>query len=159
MIFLPRTVLRGEEHAVPYYQCFPAPGLAGPSERALLAEEFTRIHVEVTGAPAAFVTVAFVDRPEGTIFTGGKPSANSIVSGFVRAGRDRETRRRLLAELSEAWHRVTGQDESSLVLGLIEVDPTSTMEAGLIMPAPGEEAAWFERHRDRLTALTAMYGC
>lgn len=33
------------------------------------------------------------------------------------------------------------------MIGLDEVDPTSIMEAGLIMPAPGEEAAWLERHR------------
>jgi hypothetical protein len=37
-----------------------------------------------------------------------------------------------------------------LIIGLNEIDPTSIMEAGLIMPAPGEEAAWLDRHKHEL---------
>jgi hypothetical protein len=29
------------------------------------------------------------------------------------------------------------------------------MEAGLILPEPGQEMAWFEQHRDQLAELAA----
>ena len=34
-----------------------------------------------------------------------------------------------------------------------EADASTVMEAGLILPQPGEEAAWFERNRAQLSAL------
>lgn len=140
---------------MPFYQCMPAPGLVGIAEREAIAVEFTRIHCAATGAPPAFVTVAFVERAEGMLFTAGKPSRYSIISGVVRAGRDRATRESLLMQLSQAWHRITGQDPIELVLGLTELDPTSTMEGGVVMPAPGEEDKWFEQHKEHLGGLIA----
>lgn len=141
---------------MPYYQCTPAPGLVNAEQREQIAAEFTRIHCDVTGAPTAFVNVAFIERAEGALFTAGRPSRHSMVAGIVRAGRDRETRARLLTGLSDAWHRITGQDPIELVIGLTEVDPTSTMEGGLIMPAPGEEQAWFEANQESLAKLAAL---
>ncbi|WP_066910241.1 tautomerase family protein [Millisia brevis] len=138
---------------MPFYHCLPAPNLLDADRRSHIATEFTRIHTEVTGAPAAFVSVAFVDRQEGMMFTAGGPSQHSIISGYIRAGRDRETRAALLSGLSQAWHDITGQDPAEVVLGLVEIDATSTMEAGVIMPAPGEEAAWFATHQDKLARV------
>lgn len=62
---------------------------------------------------------------------------------------------RLLTELSRAWVSITGQEARTALIGLNEVDPTSVMEAGLIMPAPGEEADWLPRNRDVLGELLA----
>ncbi|KXF53938.1 hypothetical protein AXA44_42950 [Rhodococcus sp. SC4] len=77
----------------------------------------------------------------------------SVISGNIRSGRDRRSRAELLTRLSEAWITITGQDARSLLLGLNEMDPTSIMEAGLIMPPPGEEADWLERHKQELGDL------
>lgn len=74
----------------------------------------------------------------------------SVTSGSIRAGRDRAARAELLTRLSEAWTTITSQDTRSLLLGLNEIDPTSIMEAGLIMPAPGEEEAWLDKHKEAL---------
>jgi phenylpyruvate tautomerase PptA (4-oxalocrotonate tautomerase family) len=140
---------------MPFYQCLvPAGSLSGDT-RAELAEAITDIHSTVTGAPRGFVNVVFLEYEPGTYFTAGKPNTCSAINGTIRAGRDRETRGRLLTELSQAWLSITGQDARSLLIGLNDIDPTSIMEAGLIMPAPGEEAEWLERNQEVLGELLA----
>src|SRR5258707_2534331 len=131
---------------MPFYQCIVPAGSLNADTRATLAEGISEFHPAVTGALRGFVNVLFVEYQPGTYFTAGKPSTCSAINGSIRAGRDRETRARLLTELSQAWVSITGQDARSLLIGLNDVDPTSIMEAGLIMPAPGEEAEWLERN-------------
>jgi phenylpyruvate tautomerase PptA (4-oxalocrotonate tautomerase family) len=140
---------------MPFYQCIVPAGSLNADTRATLAEAITEIHSTVTGAPRGFVNVLFAEYQPGTYFTAGKPNTCSAINGSIRAGRDRETRARLLTELSQAWVSITGQDARSLLIGLNDVDPTSIMEAGLIMPAPGEEAEWLERNQDALGELLA----
>jgi phenylpyruvate tautomerase PptA (4-oxalocrotonate tautomerase family) len=108
------------------------------------------VHTSVTGAHRGFVNVVFTEYEPTAYFTAGVPNEASVISGTIRAGRDRATRAELLTQLCEAWIAITGQDARSLLIGLNEVDPTSIMEAGLIMPAPGEESAWLERHKHEL---------
>ncbi|MGL4306450.1 MAG: tautomerase family protein [Mycobacteriaceae bacterium] len=141
---------------MPLYQCSARVGLVESHVREEIAQEFTRIHVSVTGAPAEFVNVVFLEQEPGTVFTAGAESETSIITGFVRQGRGKELRQQLLTELSAAWCRITGQAAHQVLLGLLEVDPTSTMEAGLIMPAPGEESEWFVQHSDYLKGLKDM---
>jgi phenylpyruvate tautomerase PptA (4-oxalocrotonate tautomerase family) len=135
---------------MPLYQCLVPSGSIDAGERARLAEAITTVHTSVTGAPRGFVNVVFTEYEPSAYFTAGVPNKASVISGTIRAGRDRETRAELLTQLSEAWIAITGQDARSLLIGLNEVDPTSIMEAGLIMPAPGEESAWLERHKHKL---------
>lgn len=140
---------------MPFYQCLVPAGSLDADTRAALAEAITEIHCTVTGAPRGFVNVLFVEYDPATYFTAGKPNTCSVINGNIRAGRDRETRARLLTELSKSWVSITGQDARSLLIGLSEVDPTSIMEAGLIMPAPGEEAEWLRRNQQVLGELLA----
>jgi len=140
---------------MPFYQCIVPAGSLNADTRTTLAEAITEIHSTVTGAPRGFVNVLFVEYQPGTYFTAGKPNTCSAINGSIRAGRDRETRARLLTELSQAWVSITGQDARSLLIGLNDVDPTSIMEAGLIMPAPGEEAEWLQRNHEVLGELLA----
>jgi phenylpyruvate tautomerase PptA (4-oxalocrotonate tautomerase family) len=135
---------------MPLYQCLVPAGSLNSANRADLAEAITKVHTSITGAPRGFVNVVFTEYAPSTYFTAGKPQNVSVISGNVRAGRDRASRANLLTQLSEAWISVTGQDPRSLLLALNEVDPTSIMEAGLIMPAVGEEKAWVEKHKDQL---------
>ncbi|MFD6397426.1 tautomerase family protein [Nocardia sp. NPDC060249] len=144
-----------QEPRMPFYQCVIPAGTVSDDVRAALAEAITDVHATVTGAPRQFVNVMFIESPPGTFYTAGKRHACAVIAGTIRAGRDRETRARLLTGLSEAWTSITGVDARDVLLGLNEVDATSTMEAGLIMPAPGEEAAWFDRHRDTLGEILA----
>jgi len=52
-----------------------------------------------------------------------------------------------LKSLSAAWSRLTGQPERNLVIRVEEADAATIMEAGLIMPRPGEEVAWLETNK------------
>jgi hypothetical protein len=59
----------------------------------------------------------------------------------------------MMREFKDMWVRITGQSEVDLLVGLVEVDPTMALEAGLFMPEPGHEAQWFEQHRATLEKL------
>ena len=140
---------------MPFYQCLVPAGSLSADNRSALAEAITEIHCTVTGAPRGFVNVVFLEYEPGTYFTAGRPNTPWAINGTIRAGRDRETRARLLTELSQAWVSITGQDARPVLIGLNEMDPTSIMEAGLIMPAAGEEAEWLQRNQDVLGELLA----
>jgi phenylpyruvate tautomerase PptA (4-oxalocrotonate tautomerase family) len=140
---------------MPIYQCVTSKVLS-PEIKAAIAKEITRIHIEFTAAPEAFVNVVFSDLPLGSHFLGGAVRENgTLINAIVRAGRTLETRQALLKSLSAAWSRLTGQPEWNLVIRVEEADAATIMEAGLIMPRPGEEAAWFEANKAVLGNLQA----
>lgn len=138
---------------MPIYQCYSPKGLLTTSAKAKLADEITTIHTSATGAPELYVNVLFHEIPEGDCFVARKPSTHSYVFGLIRHGRDLETRQAMLRDFSRMWTRVTGQSEAELLVALSEVDPANAMEAGLILPEPGQEQEWFDENRARLTEL------
>ncbi|RJQ79412.1 hypothetical protein D5S17_10375 [Pseudonocardiaceae bacterium YIM PH 21723] len=141
---------------MPVYQCITSAGAVAAEQRAALATEITAIHTEVTGAPAIFVHVVFLELESGFHYTAGKLDTKStLVNGIVRAGRSLADRQTLLTRIAEAWTRVTGQPVEELVIAIQEQPASATLEAGLIMPEPGEEQAWFEQNKDKLQALLA----
>jgi phenylpyruvate tautomerase PptA (4-oxalocrotonate tautomerase family) len=140
---------------MPIYQCVTSKTLS-PETKAAIAKEITRIHVEFTAAPEPFINVVFSDLPLGSHYLAGAVRKNgTLINAIVRAGRTLETRQALLKSLSAAWSRLTGQPERNLILKVEEADPAVIMEAGLIMPRPGEEAAWMEANKTALGELLA----
>ena len=138
---------------MPIYQRATSKVLS-PEIKAAIAKEITRIHIEFTAAPEAFVNVVFSDLPLGSHFLGSAVRENgTLLNAIVRAGRTLETRQALLKSLSAAWSRLTGQPERNLVLRVEEADAATIMEAGLIMPRPGEEVFWFEANKAVLGEL------
>ena len=132
---------------MPIYQCVTSKALSQQT-KAAIAKEFTRIHVESTGAPEPFVNVVFSDLLLGSHYLGGRVRENgTLINAIVRAGRTLETRQGLLKSLSAAWSRLAGQPERNLVIRIEEADAATIMEAGLIMPRPGEEASWMEANK------------
>lgn len=141
---------------MPIYQCLVPAGSLDADRRADLADAITTVHASVTGAPRGFVHVVFTEYEPSDFFTAGRPNTLSVINGAIRAGRDRAERADLLTGLCEAWTSITGEHPRSVVIGLNELDSTSVMEAGLIMPAPGEEAAWLERNRETLGEVLSI---
>jgi phenylpyruvate tautomerase PptA (4-oxalocrotonate tautomerase family) len=140
---------------MPIYQCVTSKTLS-PETKAAIAKEITRIHVEFTAAPEPFINVVFSDLPLGSHYlAGGVRENGTLINAIVRAGRTLETRQALLKSLSAAWSRLTGQPERNLILKVEEADPAVIMEAGLIMPRPGEEAAWMEANKTALGEVLA----
>jgi phenylpyruvate tautomerase PptA (4-oxalocrotonate tautomerase family) len=138
---------------MPIYQCVTSKALSSEL-KAAIAKEITRIHVEFTAAPEPFVNVVFSELPLGSHYLGGAVRQNgTLINAIVRAGRTLETRQRLLKSISAAWSRLTGQPERNLVIRVEEADAETIMEAGLIMPRPGEEAAWMAANKAALGEL------
>src|SRR6202161_2198625 len=89
--------------------------------------------------------------PDGECFAAGKPATTqSLILALNRHGRDLETRRAMLRQLSQMWTRITGQPEAELWISVTETDHTNVMEAGSLIPAPGHEHEWFEENGERL---------
>ena len=81
---------------MPIYQCATSKVLS-PEIKAAIAKEITRIHIEFTAAPEAFVNVVFSDLPLGSHFLGSAVRENgTLINAIVRAGRTLETRQALL---------------------------------------------------------------
>jgi phenylpyruvate tautomerase PptA (4-oxalocrotonate tautomerase family) len=138
---------------MPIYQCYSRKGLLTGSAKTNIAEEMTSMYCDFTGAPPSWVKVLFHEMPEGECFSAGKPATQSLILAINRYGRDLETRRAMLRRLSQIWTRNSGQPEADLWISVTEIDPTNVLEAGLFMPAPGQERAWFEENHDRLAEL------
>lgn len=138
---------------MPIYQCYSPKGLMSKSAKTQLAEEMTSMYCNITGAPQSRVKVLFHEIPEGECFAGGKPATQSLILALNRQGRDLETRRAMLRQLSEMWTRITGQSEAELWISLTETDHTNIMEAGSLVPEPGHEHEWFAENRARLAGL------
>jgi phenylpyruvate tautomerase PptA (4-oxalocrotonate tautomerase family) len=138
---------------MPVYSCSTSLALS-PELKGAIATEFTRIHREFTGAPEPFVNIVFLDLPHGSHYLGGAVRENgTLINAIVRAGRTLETRQALLKSISAAWSSLTGQPERKLVIRVEEADAETIMEAGLIMPRPGEEAAWMAANKEALGEL------
>lgn len=138
---------------MPVYQCYSPTGLLTNSAKAQIADEITTIHTNATGAPELFVNVLFHEVQKGDCFVARKPSGHSYLFGVIRRGRVLETRQAMLREFSRMWTRVTGQSEARLLVALTEFDPANAMEAGLILPEPGQEPQWLDENHARLAEL------
>gem|GEM_PF-4546062 len=124
-----------------------------PHTRTPLAEAITAIHSSVVGVPEAFVNVAFTEYEPGTFYTGGRPNDVSAINGTLRAGHDSTVRTELMTRLSASWCSITGHQSHQIFLALNEVDPSSSMEAGMILPSFGEESMWTRQHTRELDEL------
>jgi phenylpyruvate tautomerase PptA (4-oxalocrotonate tautomerase family) len=142
-----------ERNDMPVYQCYSPKGLLTESAKTKIAEEMTTMYCDATGAPASWVNVLFHELPDGECFVGGKPATQSLILGINRHGRDLETRRAMLRQLSQIWTRNSGQSEADLWISVTEIDHTNVMDAGLFIPEPGHEHEWFEENRARLAEL------
>lgn len=142
---------------MPVYQVLAPKDTLTDGDRKELAAEITDIHVSVTGAPAFFVNVVFVDLEVGRVFTGGRPSGVSIISGVIREGRSADEKKQILLRLSAAFCRVAGSEPHDVLIGLTDIDPSAAMEAGLLFPAPGDEPAWLAENKDALAVLAERY--
>jgi len=139
------------------FHCLVPAGSLDADTRAALATAITTIHSTVMYAPSGLVNVVFTEYEPTAFYTAGRPNTVSVINATIRAGHDRERRAQLLTQLSQSWSSITGQDLRQLWLCLNEVDPTSSMEGGMILPAFGEEAVWARQNNQRIEELRSGY--
>ncbi len=119
---------------MPYYQFTVRADSPSAKRKQEIAAAFTKVHTEVTGAPAKYVNCSFVEVGPGNIFVAGEPVEQGRMVGLIRSGRTEEVKRALLTELSEAWAEVTGEPRRGFALFLYEVPGYQAMEDGEILP-------------------------
>lgn len=119
---------------MPFYQFTVTSGSPSASRKAEIASAVTQVHTAVTGAPARYVTIAFTEVPDGSVFVADQPVPHGRLVGIIRAGRPPEVKRALIEGLAQAWSDVTGEPKESFALFLQEVPGSSVMEHGVILP-------------------------
>ena len=110
-------------------------------QRQRIAEVITRTHFELTGAPAEFVNVAFM---EGLPLR--KDEFLNVVGG-MRSGGNRDLE--LAANLQETMQKNIVSEAnvsvSAVKVTLIGVPGNWNMEGGRVLPEPGAEDEWLDR--------------
>jgi phenylpyruvate tautomerase PptA (4-oxalocrotonate tautomerase family) len=125
---------------VPFYHFHVLAGQITAAQRADIAAAVTRVHTEVTGAPARYVHCAFSEMEPGSMFVAGEPVDAPRMVGIIRAGRTAETKARLLHGFADAWSAVTGQPRDRLAVFLQDVPGANVLEDGVILPDAAQDA-------------------
>ena len=124
---------------MPYYQFLIPPGGRTLELRAEDAAAFTRVHVEVTGAPAGYVNCSFVETGKGAMFIGQHAVDQARMVGLIRCGRSPERKRELITRLVQAWSEVTGEPACEYGLWIYELPGSQMWEAGGLLPDAAED--------------------
>jgi len=139
---------------MPFYTCFAVEGSLSATQKAFVAEEITRIHTTLTGAPRSFVRVLFQDMQPLAIFSGGKNQPFAM----IRSGRPAETKTELLKQLWALLQDVTTLTHDQLLVSVQDNPAGNAMEGGELLPEPHQEAEWLARHRDNQDLHQPVFG-
>lgn len=144
---------------MPTYVCSVPPGLMTPAAKAGLAQAISRLHHEATGAPRFFVQVVIEESVGTSRFLGGAPADGHIwIRGDIRAGRPEAVREALMLAIMRETAVITGVAQTDIWVYLCNFAPTDMVEYGHVLPAPGEEQAWFAALPSDLRAYLAGLG-
>jgi phenylpyruvate tautomerase PptA (4-oxalocrotonate tautomerase family) len=129
---------------MPTYVCTIKEGRLSPDQKSRIAAEITRIHCEVTGAPAFFAQVIFEEIKSGNHFMGGVPLVHDqiFVYGRVRAGRSIQEKLKLIKLMGEAVGKAAGVSRTGVWIYIAELPPRQMIEYGHVLPEPGDEQVW-----------------
>jgi phenylpyruvate tautomerase PptA (4-oxalocrotonate tautomerase family) len=130
---------------MPFYQCITLAGTLAQDQKEEIVIEITRIHCEATGGLPRFVQIQFEEVEPGDVFQNGKPSQAVRLHARIRAGRDADTKYRMLRAYTDLIVRVARVPIDDVMVAFIETPFENVMEAGVRLPAPGNEKAWLER--------------
>ena len=131
---------------MPLYLCRAREGAIDDAAKAEIAEDITRIHCDVTGAPRVFVNVFFFDVPG----MGDDGGATAHLHGSIRAGRTAPQKDDLTSHMRAAIEQRSGVAGNAVETTITDTPASWVMEGGEIFPEPGEEAAWLAKHGEKL---------
>lgn len=119
---------------MPFYQFTIQSGSASAAHKSEIARAVTKVHTSVTGAPARYVNVSFVEVAPGSLFVGDEEVSAGRMVGIIRSGRPPEVVEALIRGLAEAWSEVTGEPKDGFALFLQEAPGRMMLEDGEILP-------------------------
>jgi len=129
---------------VPTYHCHVPSGAFNSQQKGEIAQAITLRHSEATGAPPYFVQVMIEETTADRYLGGTSASGHIWIRGDIRAGRTIEQRTGMMKKIMQDVSRITAVAENDIWVYLCNLDPTDMIEYGHVLPAPGQEAAWFE---------------
>lgn len=129
---------------MPTYVCTTPEGRLSADQKGRIAQEITRIHSEVTGAPGYFAQVIFNEVDPGSYFMNGAPLRHEqiFVHGRVRAGRATQDKSRMIVMMSKAIGEISGVGQRGVIIYVGDLPPRQMIEFGHVLPEPGDEAKW-----------------
>jgi phenylpyruvate tautomerase PptA (4-oxalocrotonate tautomerase family) len=130
---------------MPFYRCITLVGTLAQKQKEEIVREITRIHCETTGALPRFVQIQFEEVKPGDTFQNGRPSRAVRLHGRTRAGRDADTKHRMLDAFTDLIVRVVRVPIDDVMVALVDMPHENAMQGGVRLPAPGEEKLWLER--------------
>lgn len=125
---------------MPLYMCNSVKGSIPDHLKAAIASDMTDIHSEITGAPAEFVHVFFFeDAPQQPL--NGK---SVLLFGSIRHGRTPEQKQSLVEQMKQSIHLHAVVPIKNIMVEMTDVPSSWVMEAGAVLPEPGQEAEWIK---------------
>jgi len=126
---------------MPVYEFVAPMGTATLDHKAEISRAVTRVHSELTGAPARYVHCSFHEAPRGSMFVDGEETTSPRMMGLIRSGRSEELRSRLIHGIADAWSEITGAARDELSIFLYEVPGANGFEYGSILPEASQDHA------------------
>lgn len=127
---------------MPLYSCNTLPGAIDDAAKPKIAEDITRIHCDVTGAPPVFVHAFFFeDAPHQPL-----DGSTAFLFGSIRAGRTDAQKAQIVDEMRQSIHTHAGIPLDEIKVVTLDTPAKWVIEGGHIMPEPGEEAEWLAQH-------------
>ena len=124
---------------MPLYRVFTRSNELDQQTKQSVARSITDTHCGLTGAPKEFVHVFYIE-------SGEVEEGYIEVLGAIRAGRTEEIVDGIILKIQNAIRTTVDISHEKIKVQLMGVQAKWVMEAGAIMPEPGEEAEWFEKH-------------
>jgi len=126
---------------MPLYRVFAQSNEFDQQTKLSVARSITETHCGLTGAPKEFVHVFYIESDQV------KEGAVEVL-GAVRAGRTEEIKNGIIKKIQDAILSTSEIPRDKIKVQLVDVPAKWAMEAGAIMPEPGEEAEWFAKHHN-----------
>jgi phenylpyruvate tautomerase PptA (4-oxalocrotonate tautomerase family) len=137
---------------MPNFVCSAPLGRLTPVQKTAIAQKITDIYHEETGGARYMVEVIFHDLASCNYYVAGRPApADQIcIRGDTRSGKTNEQKNQMVRRLTRDVARASGGAEEAVSVILCELPAANFVHYGRVVPAPGEEDAWFSSLPDVL---------
>ncbi|NIB43534.1 hypothetical protein HBA55_28255 [Pseudomaricurvus alkylphenolicus] len=141
---------------MPLYLCSSKSGSIPEDKKQRISQAITEVHCHVTGAPPTFVHVFFFEADQLSILQslwgGGDSDSEYQLFGNIRSGRTDAIKSMLVGGMRQAVAEVLETELSEVTMATKDIEAKWVMEGGDLLPEPGEEEAWLERHNQKMAA-------